>query len=245
MPSSKSRVRLEHLASKKGITNTHEKTTESLIKLLLSDYLSCRRDLNTIARCLDIKSPIKISSNELLFILRKYLVAKILEDLSINKLVKRHIQINELDRIQKLNELSHKTLKKLGELQRIKNYNTLSKEDLTYVLLRSKDFNEDNYISNFINRIDTNDLDNELRAMINTIRETLTRLGSLIANNERPKIAKELYETLEKIKNTNRNSRLRKTQKEQLLRKLIDQNNLLLKKNDLCIVIMMIYSIKE
>ena len=81
--------------------------------------------------------------------------------------------------------------------------------------------------------------------MINTIRETLTRLGSLIANNERPKIAKELYETLEKINNTNRNSRLRKTQKEQLLRKLIDQNNLLLKKNDLCIVIMMIYSIKE
>ena len=81
--------------------------------------------------------------------------------------------------------------------------------------------------------------------MINTITETLTRLGSLIANNERPKIAKELYETLEKINNTNRNSRLRKTQKEQLLRKLIDQNNLLLKKNDLCIVIMMIYSIKE
>ena len=45
-----------------------------------------------------------------------------LEDLSLNNLVKRHIQVNELDQIQKLNELSHETLKKLEELQRIKNY---------------------------------------------------------------------------------------------------------------------------
>ena len=81
--------------------------------------------------------------------------------------------------------------------------------------------------------------------MINTITETLTRLGSVTTNKERTKITKELYETLKNINNTNRNSRLRKTQKEQFLRKLIDQNNLLLKKNDLCIVIMMIYSIKE
>ena len=75
MPNSKSKVQLEHLASKKGITNTHKKTTESLIKLLLSGYLLSRRELNTIARCFDIKSPIKISSNELLYILRLYIVA--------------------------------------------------------------------------------------------------------------------------------------------------------------------------
>ena len=91
MPNSKSRVRLEHLASRKSITNTHKNTTESLIKFLLSGYLLSRRELNTIARCLDIKSPIKISSNELFYILRKYLVAKNLEDLSLNKLSKRHI----------------------------------------------------------------------------------------------------------------------------------------------------------
>ena len=123
---------------KKGITYTHERTTESLIELLLLDYLLKRRELNTIVRCLDIKSPNKISTNELIDILRKYLVVKKLEDLHLNKLAKRHIGINELDRIQKLYELPHETLKKRGELQRIKNYNTLSKEDLIYTLLSSR-----------------------------------------------------------------------------------------------------------
>ena len=100
MPTLKSRVRLETLASKKGIMNAHEKTAESLIDILLSDYFLYRRELNIIARCLDIKSPSKLSTNELLYILRKYLVVKKLEDLNLNKLAKRHIQINELDRIQ-------------------------------------------------------------------------------------------------------------------------------------------------
>ena len=43
MSSLKSRVRLENLASKKGIKHFHERTTESLIELLLSDYLLYRR----------------------------------------------------------------------------------------------------------------------------------------------------------------------------------------------------------
>ena len=59
MPKLKSRVRLEHLVSKKGITNTHKKTTELLIKLLLSGYLLSRRELNTIARCFDINHLLK------------------------------------------------------------------------------------------------------------------------------------------------------------------------------------------
>ena len=213
MPTLKSRVTLENLASKKGIMNAHEKTPESLVDILLSDYFLYRRELSITARCLDIKSPSKLSTNELLYILRKYLVVKKLEDLNLNKLGKRHIQINELDRIQKLIKLSYETLKELGEPQRIKSYNTLSKEDLIYVLLRSKNSNEDNYISNIINRIDTSDLHNELRAMINYIRETVTRLGSIITNKERTKTTKELYETLKKINNTNRNTRLRKKQK--------------------------------
>ena len=151
MPTLKSRVRLENLASKKGIMNAHEKTAESLVDILLSDYFLYRRELSIIARCLDIKSPKKLSTNELLYILRKYLVVKKLEDLNLNKLGKRHIQINDLDRIQKLIKLSYETLKELVEPQRIKSYNTLSKEDLIYVLLRSKISNEDNYISNIIN----------------------------------------------------------------------------------------------
>ena len=149
--------------------------------------------------------------------------------MNLNKLAKRHIPINELGRIQKLNELSHETLKKPGELQRIKNYNVLSKEDLIYTLLRSKNPNEDNYISNIINRNDTSDLDNEIRAMINYIRETVTRLRSIITNKEKNKITKELNETLKNINNINRNTRLRK-QKERLLKKLIDQHNSLVRK---------------
>ena len=72
----KLKARLENLAPKKGITNAYEKTTESLIKLLLSNYLLYRKELNIIAKCLDIKSPSKIFTNELLYILRKYLVVK-------------------------------------------------------------------------------------------------------------------------------------------------------------------------
>ena len=180
MTSLKSTVRLESLALKKGITHAHERTTESFIELLLSNYLLYRRELNTIARCLDIKSPNKTSINELINNLRKYLVVKKLEDLHLNKLAKRHIQINELDRIQKLYELPYETLKKLGELQRIKNYNTLSKEDLIYTLLRSKNPNEDNYPTHITNNIDTSELDNEIRAKIKDIRETVTRLGGVL-----------------------------------------------------------------
>ena len=49
--------------------------------------------------------------------------------------------------------------------------------------------------------------------MINYIRETVTRLGSIITNKERTKPTKELHETLKKINNANRNTRLRKKQK--------------------------------
>ena len=230
MPSLKSRVTLENLAWKKGITHTHERTTESLIELLLSNYLLYRRELNTIARSLDIKSYNKKSTNELLNNLRKYLVVKKLKDLHLNKFAKRHIRINELDRIQKLNELPHETLKKLGELQRIKNCNTSSKEDLIYALLRSENLNEDRYIASITNNIDTTIPGNEIRAKINDIKETLTRLGSILTNNERNRITKELYKSLKKLNNTNRNTRLRKKQKEQTLLKLIKQNNYLLKK---------------
>ena len=55
--------------------------------------------------------------------------------------------------------------------------------------------------------------------MINTITETLTRLGSVTTNKERTKITKQLYETLKNINNTNRNTRLRKTKKKTVVKK--------------------------
>ena len=72
----KSRVRLENLAIKKGITEPHEKTTESLIELLLSNYLLYKRELIIIAKNLSIKESNKLSSNKLLNIFRNYLTAK-------------------------------------------------------------------------------------------------------------------------------------------------------------------------
>ena len=76
----KSRVRLENLAIKKGITEPHEKTTESLIELLLSNYLLHGRELIIIAKNLSIKKPNKLSSNKLLNIFRNYLTAKKLKN---------------------------------------------------------------------------------------------------------------------------------------------------------------------
>ena len=109
----------------------------------------------------------------------------------------------------------------------------MSKEDLIYALLRSENPNEDRYIAIITNNIDATILDNEIRAKINDIKETITRLGSILTNNEINKITKELYESLKKLNNTNRNTRLRKKQKEQMWLKLIKQNNYLLQKERL------------
>ena len=56
------------------------------------------------------------------------------------------------------------------------------------------------------------------------------RLGGILTNKKRKEITKELYESSKKINNTDPNTRLRKRQKENLLRRLIEQNNLLVKK---------------
>ena len=69
----KPRVSLENLTVKKGITKPREKTTESLIGLLLSNYLLYRRELDIIAKNLKTKNPNKLSSNELVNTFRNYL----------------------------------------------------------------------------------------------------------------------------------------------------------------------------
>ena len=85
----KPRVTLENLAVKKGITEPHEKTTESLIKLLLSKYLLDRKELTIIVKNLSIKKPNKLSSNELVNIFKNYLTVKKLEELGLNTLKKK------------------------------------------------------------------------------------------------------------------------------------------------------------
>ena len=86
----KPRVSLENLAIEKGITEPHEKTTESLIKLLLSKYLLYRKELTIIAKNLSIKKPNKLSSNVLVNI--NYLTVKKLEELGLNTHTNKRIR---------------------------------------------------------------------------------------------------------------------------------------------------------
>ena len=113
-----------------------------------------------------------------------------------NRISNRYVSINELDRIQKLNELPHNVLKELGKLQPINNYDSQSKEELIYALLRSKNPNENNYISRITLNLDTSTLDDEIKAQIDDIKQLVVRLGNLLTNKERT--TKELNDTLKK-----------------------------------------------
>ena len=226
----KSRVKLENLARKKGITQMHEKTTEALIELLLTNHKFNRKELNIIASNLDIKKPQRKNLITLMNASNRFLVDRKLHELGLNNWITRYISLKDIDRITRLNELSHDTLKKLGELQQIKNYKTLPREELIYALLRSQNSNEHNYITHITENIDLDNIVNEIRRKINDIRLTVTKLGNLLCNKERKEIAKELNESEKKINNTNRNTRIRKTQKERLLIRPINQNNDLVKK---------------
>ena len=112
----------------------------------------------------------------------RFLVDRKLNELGLTNWTRRYISLIDIDRITKLNELSHDTLKKLGELQQIKNYNTLPREELIYALLRSQNPNEHNYIPHITENIDLDNIDNEIRPKINDIRQTVTRLGNLLSN---------------------------------------------------------------
>ena len=84
-----------------------------------------------------------------------------------------------------MNDLSQDVLKKLAKLQQIKNYNTLSKENLMYALLRSQNPNEDNYMKHITNDINITELDNEIRAKINDIKVIGTRLDNVLTKARR------------------------------------------------------------
>ena len=181
---------------KKGIKQPHEKTTESLIELILKDGLLNRKELIIIAKNLNIKKSHKLSINSLINLFRDFLIKKELNDLGLNKLSERYVSINELDRIRKLNELSHIVLKELGKLQQIENYDSQSKEDLIYALLRSNNPNEDNYISRITLKYDTSTLNNKMKEQIDDIKQLVVRLGNLLTNKEKTKITKNLQDTL-------------------------------------------------
>ena len=140
------------------------------------------------------------------------------------------MSLNELDRVRKLNELSFKILKELSELQQVRGFDKISKEDLIYSLLRSKNPNEDKYIKLLTSTFDKSKLDNEIKEEINNINKVVSRLGNLLTNKERNKITKELNNILIKVNNKNKNTRLKNRKKENILIKLIKQHNSLAKK---------------
>ena len=139
------------------------------------------------------------------------------------------MSFNELDRVRKLNELSFKILKELSELQQVRGFDKISKEDLIYSLLRSQNPNEDKYIKLLTSTFDKSKLDNEIKEEINNINKVVSRLGNLLTNKERNKITKELNNILIKVNNKDKNTRLRNRQKENILIKLIKQHNSLAK----------------
>ena len=196
--------------------------------------------MNIIAKNLIIKNTYRLTLNSLSYLLRNFLVNKRLSDLGLNKLQERHISINELDCLQKLNELSLKPLKELGKLQYVRNSDLLSKEDLIYTL-RSINPNEDNYIKSITTYYDTNSLNTQIKANIEEMRQIITLLNNILSTKEKSKIINKLQDILRKIKKT----RLRKNKKERILLRVIEIHNNLAKKSNLLISIMMIISIKE
>ena len=103
---------------------------------------------------------------------------------------KRLNKINELRKAKKLQNMSLDILKKIARLRRIKDYDNLTREDLTFSLLKSEiNPAERNYVKYF-----NNSTDDEIKSKIIDIRMILSRLGNIVTKNDRKKIKKNLYE---------------------------------------------------
>ena len=96
------------------------------------------------------------------------------------------------------------------------------------MLLRSKNLNEDNYIKSITTNHDTSSLNNEIKAKIEEVRQLITLLNDLLSSKEKNKIIKELHDILQRI--NNRNIRLKKNKKEQILLRVIGIHNDLAKR---------------
>ena len=93
-------------------------------------------------------------------------------------------------------------------MRRIKNYDSLTKEDLIISLLKLESSPvERNYLKYFNNNSTNDDTyDDKIKGKINDIRIILSRLGNIVTKNDRKKIKKELYE-IEKKQNLSDNEK--------------------------------------
>ena len=163
----------------------------------LSDIKITRKELNIIAKNRGIEDPHKISTNDLMNTLirhdkkrKSYNIRRKINKLNLKKIGKKqNITIKELHKLLKLHDKSLDDLKKIAKFWRIKNYDNLLKEDLTYTFLKSeKNPLEDNYL-NYINNV----TDDRIKGKINYIRLALIKLGYILTKNGRKKIKEELY----------------------------------------------------
>ena len=111
-----------------------------------------------------------------------------------------NISKNELNQAEKLQKKSIDQLKGIDILRRIRNIGNLTKEDLIIALLKSVNSTaEHNFEKPFDNNtVDDDTNDGKIRGKISVIRMILSRLGNTVANNDRNKINKKLYETEKK-----------------------------------------------
>ena len=79
---------------------------------------------------------------------KQRIIKEILTSLGLTQTAERkNISTSDGNKITRLNDMSHNTLKRIAKLDNIKNYNNLTKEDLIYTLLRSqKSPRENNYL---------------------------------------------------------------------------------------------------
>ena len=188
-----------------------------------------RKEYDLIAKNRGIKEPHKMSIEELLGALSRYdskrkvlINRKRLNKIKLENIGKKqNISKNELRKAKKLQNKSIDDLKKIAILLGITNYDKLSREDLSYTLLRSESYSVESDYEKYI----TNDSNDEIKGKINNIRMILSRLGDTVTKNERKKIKKDLYEKEKKERPT-------KTQKERAYRYLIELANALDKKEE-------------
>ena len=123
-----------------------------------------------------------------------------------------------MKQVKRLNELTTYGPKTIAKMREINNYNDMSREELIYILLRSKKApQKDNYLK-YLN----NATNSELKKRINDVSILTAKLGNILTNKQRKTIRKELDE-LENKKHT-------KTKKERAIAYLIKLKTTLNKK---------------
>ena len=163
-----------------------------------------RKEYNLIAKNRGAQEPQNMCTEKLLNTLSRYDSKRKVKSnhrkllkIKLEKIAKiQNISKNELSRAEKLQNKSIDELRGIARLRRIKNYDSLTKEDLIISLLKLESSPvERNYMKYFNNNSTSDDTyDDKVKGNINDIRIILSRLGNIATKNDRKKIKKELYE---------------------------------------------------